>query len=74
MKFACHKRTSQQKVWTGWLARRSIHLMFWWWINRRGTLLDGDVIAGEPTERDREAEFKVQGVTQQELLRRLSRK
>ena len=32
----------------------------------------GDVIAGDPKARDREAEFKVQGLSEQDLLRRLS--
>ena len=32
----------------------------------------GDVIAGEPKERDREAEFEVRGVAEKELIRRLS--
>lgn len=32
----------------------------------------GDVIAGEPKERDREAEFRVKGLSEQDLLRRLS--
>ena len=31
----------------------------------------GDVIAGDPMERDREAEFKVQGIAERELNRRL---
>ena len=33
----------------------------------------GDVIGGEPSGRDREAEFKVQGLSEQELIRRLSK-
>ena len=32
----------------------------------------GDVIAGKPAERDREAEFRVQGLSEQDLLQRLS--
>ena len=32
----------------------------------------GDVIAGEPSGRDREAEFKVKGLSEQELIQRLS--
>jgi uncharacterized damage-inducible protein DinB len=32
----------------------------------------GDVIAGEPSVRDREAEFRVQGASEQELIMRLS--
>ena len=32
----------------------------------------GDVIAGEPKERDREAEFKVKGLSEKELIQRLS--
>jgi len=31
----------------------------------------GDVVAGKPSERDREAEFKAKGASQQELLERL---
>ena len=31
----------------------------------------GDVIAGDPSERDREAEFRVQGIAEMELNRRL---
>ena len=31
----------------------------------------GDVIAGKPSERDREAEFTVRGVAEQELIQRL---
>jgi uncharacterized damage-inducible protein DinB len=32
----------------------------------------GDVIAGEPSARDRESEFKVQGLSADELIQRLS--
>ena len=32
----------------------------------------GDVIAGEPAERDREAEFRVKDISEQELILRLS--
>jgi len=33
----------------------------------------GDVIGGEPSGRDREAEFKVQGLSERELIQRLSK-
>lgn len=33
----------------------------------------GDMINGDPSKRDREAEFRVQGLSEQELLQRLSK-
>ena len=33
----------------------------------------GDVVAGDPAARDREAEFKAQGLSEQDLLQRLDR-